>query len=191
MGQGKTDLPGLLVSGNKDIDYLEEKLRSTIVRASNNKKLRRPISPENRDFLHRTLKSKINPLSWDSEYREHMIYRIIYKLYSPFPPSKSKVAKSLGIHPVVLQRLIKTEEYQRIKQELRKDLRSRWGADMDMVVIKNGLRGSKYHAELYYKLCGELIDKMEIKNKKDVPEDPEERKKVIEKYLAELGMDAK
>lgn len=187
MGVGKPDLPGFTSINGTDLSYLEEKERELSKKISNKHKGKPAISPEGRSFLHKTLKSKVNPASWDSEYREHMIYRVVYMLVSPFPPKKAAVAKKLGIHPVVLQRLIKTEEYVRIKNELRKDLRSRWSADMDQVVIKNGLRGSKYHAELFYKLCGELIDKTEVTNKQEIPSDPEERKKLIKKYLNELG----
>lgn len=170
---------------SEDIDYLNDVNR---VAKLKREKDRIGISPERRNFLNKTLNSKVNPKSWNNEYREHMLYRIVYALISPYPPRKEVLAKKLGIHPVTLQKLIRTEQYDTIKNDLRRDLRKKWGANIDMVVVKNALRGSKYHAELFYKLQGELIEKMEVTKKEDIPETTEGRKEMIEKYIEELGM---
>lgn len=168
---------------SEDFDYLNDDRR---INKLKREKLRRGISPEKRDFLNKTLNSKTNIRTWSSEYREHMAYRVIYALYQPFPPKKAKLANKLGISLITLQRLIRSPEYERAKNELRRELRRKWGADIDMVVIKKALQGSKYHADLFYQLEGELIKKLEVKNVDNIPEDPKERRKVIDNYLDQL-----
>jgi len=168
---------------SEDLDYLNDENRIMQIKRE---KERVGISPEKRNFLNKTLNSKVNLKSWSSEYREHMIYRVIYALVSPYPPRKVYLANKLGIHPVILNRLIQSPEYIRIKNELRKDLRSKWGANIDQVVIRQALNGSKYHADLFYKLQGELVDRLEVTKKDDIPENPDDRKKMIERYLDEL-----
>jgi len=170
---------------SEELNYLENKQR--ILKLKQEKGYR-SISPEGRLFLNKTLNDKVNPHRWNKEYREHIIYQVVFKLISPFPPSRFKLARSLNLHPKTLQKVLNLPEYHRIKNDLRKELRSKWGANIDMVVVKKAMTGSKYHAELFYKLQGELIDKSEVVHKDAIPEKAEDRKAAIEKYLDELGI---
>lgn len=154
-----------------------------------NQVVRDGISPKGRRILNKSLRDRKNPKTWNSEYREHIIYQLVYKLVSPFKPRRSEVAADLGLSLQTLNDLIATEEYQQVKRQLRAELRKKWATDIDAVVIKKALLGSKYHAELYYKLEGELIDKHEVTKKEDIPSDPQQRRELVKKYLHELGMD--
>lgn len=182
--------PGLKyqkLNGTEEEILVRKTLKGEVVGI--NQIIRQGVSDKGRKVLNKSFKKGTNPATWDSEYREHIIYQIIYRLISPFKPKIADVARELGLDSNTIQSIIRTSQYQEIKSKLRKELRAKWGAEIDAVVIKKALLGSKYHAELYYKLEGELIDKLSVKHESDIPTDPTQRKELIKKYLHELGMD--
>lgn len=181
-----------------NFNYLEERPDKIIKKIGRNGQVTQinriftdGISLENKRLLAKSKVTHKNVRDWNSEYREHMIYKIIYALVNPFPPKISELADRLGIEKIIIQKLIKTSEYLEIKSKLRKDLRDRWSADIDQVLIRKSLMGSKYHMDLFYKLQGELVDKLEVTKKNDIPETEEERLKLISKMNKELGFDVK
>lgn len=147
------------------------------------------MTNRSRRVINKSLKDKTKPENWSSEYREHIIYQIIYRVVSPIPRKRREVARELGLSLETINAIIRTDDYHRIKNSLRAELRAKWGADIDAMVIKKALMGSKYHAELYYKLQGELIDKLKVEKDLKISTDPSSRKELIKKYLKELGMD--
>jgi hypothetical protein len=149
--------------------------------------IRPSIPAKGMRVIGKTYRNKVKPELWSSEYREHIIYQLIFKLIRPFRPKLSEVARELGLTIHTIQSVIRTKQFIDIKNSLRKELRAEWGADIDAVVVKKALQGSKYHAELFYKLEGELVDKVSVKHEESIPADPEERRMLIRKYLKELG----
>lgn len=145
------------------------------------------VSRKSREFMGKLMNNHKDPRTWESEYLEHVLYKVCFALVRPFPPKKRELAKTLGLSLIQLQRLLNLPQYLQIKNSLRKELRSRYGADIDQIVIKQAMRGSGFHQALFYKLQGELIEKMEMTKKEDIPDDPEERNKMIEKYITQLG----
>ena len=170
----------------------EDRISARNLSSTNNplvkvKKKTQIISMNGRKVVSLNARNRSDPKTWDTEYLEHILYRLVYALISPFPVKKRVIAKRLGLTIRDIQNLISSSSYQRIKNSLRKELRGKWGANIDAVVIKKALQGSKYHAELFYKLQNELIDRTEVTKKKEFEVNSDERKDKISKYIEELG----
>jgi hypothetical protein len=145
------------------------------------------ISQKSRLLLGKLRNNHKDVKSWDSEYLEFILYKIVFALLKPFPPIKSALAQELGISLRVLRNLINTPQYLEIKKGLRKELRDKWGAEIDQMVIRRALKGSETAAKLFYDLQGELIQKLEVTKKDDIPQDIHERNKLIERLIKETG----
>ena len=153
-----------------------------------NKTIKSPISLKGKKLVSLLARNPHDPKTWDSEYLEHILYRLVYSLISPYPIKKRVIASKLGITVAQINSLTNTPQYIRIKKELRKELRSKWAANIDQVVIKKALMGSKYHAELFYKLEQELIEKHEVTRKVAIEDNAESRKNKINEYIDQLGI---
>jgi len=148
------------------------------------------ISPKGRLLIGKLRNNHKNVKTWDSEYLEFILYKIVFALLKPFPPVKSALAKDLGITLRTLRHLLNTPQYLEIKKGLRKELRDKWGAEIDQMVIRRALKGSETAAKLFYDLQGELIQKLEVTKKDDIPTDIHERNKLIDRLIKETGYKA-
>lgn len=146
------------------------------------------ISKKGRVLTQNTKRYAENVRKWSSEYLEFVLYKIVYALVSPFPPTKENLAKELGITKRVLFELINTAQYLEIKKSLRKDMRDKWGADIDQVVIQTAIRRKDMTAaKLFYELQGELVRKLEVEKKNELPQTAEEKQKMINKLQEEIN----
>ncbi len=149
------------------------------------------ISPKGRKLIGKMRNNNKSVRTWDTEYLEFMLYKICFALVKPFPPKKEDLAKELGISKLILFELINTPQYLEIKKSLRKELRAKWGAEVDQAVIRRAIRGSDPAAKLFYDLQGELIQKIEVTKKDAIPESPEDKEKLIQKLIKETNTDYK
>lgn len=124
------------------------------------------------------------------ERKEFLITKFVAMYLVPMNrPSLAHCAKELRVGVQTLMEWRKTELYQKVCAEMRAELRSKWRAEIDRVVMRKALKGNGFFCQLYYKLEGELLDrsKIEITRPDAIPDDPEELKKEINQLALEVG----
>lgn len=135
----------------------------------------------------RNIKSRGNKTS--PEVIEHKMHLLATKMFVPFPKKIKVICKEIGIDVKTYYSWIRSERFHNIKLKMRRELRKKWLVDLDRVVLKRALEGSKFHAELIYKIEGELLTKMEHTHKtpQDIPDDPDELQNEINRLSSEVS----
>lgn len=121
------------------------------------------------------------------QYEMLMVKMATLKLH-PRMYSDGYVAKKLGVNIATIKKLRRNHRYIEIVENMLAEVRSQWKGEIQGVIINRALKGSPAHIDFFYNLDKEFVNKSGPKHREDIPTDPVEKKKLIEKLLAETQL---
>lgn len=122
------------------------------------------------------------------EEKEHMFTLFAWFYYDPFRGPLRLFAEKVGVSLLTLQSWRKDPLFEKIAATIREERRKKIGPIIDRKLFKRAAEGSFPHMNLYYQLCGDLVNKTEIAHKPtDIPKDPIDIQIEIDKLTAEVG----
>jgi hypothetical protein len=118
------------------------------------------------------------------QYEMLMVKIATIKLH-PKLYSDAAAAQMLGVSVQIIKKIRTNPIYTSLVENMLKEVRMQWKGEIQAVIINRAIKGSPKHIDFFFNLEKDFVNKSGAVHREDIPDDPMEKKKLIDKLLSE------